>query len=340
MTTSIPTSFTFDTQDFPEAERFDTWRNMMAASHDVSLPADDAASFQANFSLWHLDQMLLSHGSFSSQIFTRAGGNIRRDQVDHCALFVQGRGHRILHIGDEEKVLRRRDLLVADLAQGIRSLASEGESGTLYLPRDLVDEVIPSFHLMHGTVLRDTAAQLLAQHLFNMGRHLPQFSTATQTYLAQATKAMALACLVENINGRLATTAPVESALRRQIERYVDAHLSDEQLCAATICAAFQMSRSTLYSVFEKYSGVAGFIKQRRLLRIRSILIAGTDPRPLAEIARDYGFQTGAHFSREFRAAFGSVPSEVRASRAHGPLPPDSGIPGSSVERLFHILHA
>lgn len=340
MTTSIPTSFTFDTKDFPESERFGAWRDMMSASYEISLPTNDAPPFQADFSLWHLEQLLLSHGTYSSQVFTRTDDRIRRDQMDHYGLFVQGKGHRVTRAVEEESEQVRGDVLVFDLAKGTRALTSDGESGTLYLPRDLVDEVIPSFNRMHGTVLRDTAARLLAQHVFNVGRLLPRLSASTLPHLAEATKAMAMACLVESIDGRLATTAPIENALRRQIERYVDAHLGDEQLCAATICAAFQMSRSTLYSVFELYSGVAGFIKQRRLLRIRAILIAGNDPRPLAEIARDYGFQTGAHFSREFRAAFGAAPSEVRASRAHDPLPLDQGIPSLSVDRLLRLLHA
>jgi AraC-like DNA-binding protein len=341
MPTSTLTGFTYDTGDLPPGERFDAWREMMAATHDVRRPGEADAPFSARLALWHLGSLLLSNGTFSAQVFTRREANIRRDQLDHYALFVQGSGQRVMHAGqhDAEFVLHTGDILIYDLAQPTDALASEGGSGTLYLPRDLVDEVIPGFSGFHGTVLRDAAARLLAGHILALGRALPDLSAATLPHIAAATREMALACLVEHLEGTVAASAPMEAAMRRAIERHIDARLGDPDLGPAAICEAFEISRTTLYRLFDPHGGVAGYIKQRRLLRIRSIILGAADPRPLAEIAEEFGFRSAAHFSREFRQAFGHPASEARSHRPGDLAGGDDVPPQAGIERVFRSLH-
>jgi AraC-like DNA-binding protein len=66
---------------------------------------------------------------------------------------------------------------------------------------------------------------------------------------------------------------------------------------------------------------VAAFIQKRRLRRIHAILADARDRRPIAEIAYQFGFPSGAHFSRVFRRTYGYSPREVRAAGALARLP-------------------
>jgi len=328
-------TFSFNAGDYPEPVRFSLWREVMAATHEVTLPNDDAPPFTANVTIWRLGHLLLSHGDFASQVFTRTPGAIRRDHIDHYGLFIQAEGTRRCRTNETELVLGPGDALVFDLAQPMTSLTTDGSSGTLYLQRDLVDAVIPGFSRLHGTVLRDAAASLLARHIYTMGEVLPQVSPDTMIHLANATREMALACLLDHAEGNPEIPEPLAGLARRMVENYIDANLGDLELGVASICAALAISRTSLYRLFEPDAGIAGYIKERRLRRIRGILVAGVDDRALAEIAADFGFKTGAHFSREFRAAFGHPPGELRAGHDKPVVVDRIGI-----DRIFQSLGA
>ena len=338
MSSAAVPKFAFSTQDIPVPARFDMWREMMSATHDVALPEVATADFDANVSLWNLGPLMVSHGEFSEQVFTRSDRNIRRDHIDHFGLFVQGRGTRIVHVeGRPEHVLHTGDVLVVDMSQSTDCLASAGSSGTLYLPRNLVEHTVPQLSRFHGSVLHGGPTGLLAHHVLSMGDHLPVESGMAVEHLAIATRELALSCLVDHVEGPIHQKSGLQGALRRQVERYVDQNLGDPDLCALSICSELGLSRSALYRLFEVHAGVAGFIKMRRLHRIRAILVARADPRAIADIALDNGFRSAAHFSREFRLAFGVSPSEVRTGTPSARFRPDDHIPG--IEQMFRSLH-
>lgn len=314
---SLPavTSFHFNTDDHPERTRFETWREVMAATHDVA-PADATpASFHIQVSAWRLGQMVVTSGQLTAQAFARSSENIRRDHIDHFGLFVQGSGTRVCLIGDDTELLRENDIQIVDFAQAESSRATAGASGTLYLPRDLVEDAIPNFSRFHGRVLRDSMAVLVARHILSMGLHLPHLPSTALPHLTQATMEMALACLQSLESGSWEMNSAVVSAMRRRVERYIETQLECSDVSPATVAHACDMSRTTLYRLFEPHGGVMLYVKRRRLHRIRAILLANEDLRSLAGISEDYGFQSGAHFSREFRKEFGFSPGEVRGDR-------------------------
>ncbi len=196
------------------------------------------------------------------------------------------------------------------------SLASQGTSNSLYLPRDILREAFPHLIYPHGLVLRDGVGRLLGEHVQSMAAHLPTATHETLPYLVEATKNLAFASLASSQAQSGFDTLPLEAALRQKIERYIDANLGDRELSTDSLCRDFSISRSTLYRLFDLHAGVANFIKRRRLQRIRSILVTGDDTRPLSEIAESFGFSSGAHFSRSFREEFGCVPSDFRSQRS------------------------
>lgn len=110
-------------------------------------------------------------------------------------------------------------------------------------------------------------------------------------------------------------------ALRTQIRQFIRRHLGDP-LTPQGIAAAHQLSRRTLYALFEEDGQtVAAWIRQERLERCRRDL---ADPRlagrPIHCIAARWGFPDKAHFSRLFRSVYGAPPREFRQRAApHGP---------------------
>lgn len=314
---SLPavTSFHFDTDDHPEQIRFEVWREVMAATHDVAPAESTPDPFHIQVAMWRLGQLVVTSGQLTPQSFARSTEHIRRDHIDHFGLFVQGRGTRLCQVGSHTELLRENDIQIVDFAQAERSLATAGNTGTLYLPRDLVEDVIPNFSRFHGTVLRDSMATLFARHVLSMGSLLPHLPSTALPHLTQATMDMAFACLQSLESGSWEMNSAVVSAMRRRVERYLESQLEEPEISPASVAQACDMSRTTLYRLFEPHGGVMTYVKRRRLQRIRSILVANEDVRSLAGISEDYGFQSGAHFSREFRKEFGYSPGEVRGDR-------------------------
>ncbi|MFJ6572714.1 helix-turn-helix domain-containing protein [Streptomyces sp. NPDC091292] len=102
-------------------------------------------------------------------------------------------------------------------------------------------------------------------------------------------------------------------ALRTQIQRFIRHHLADP-LTPEGIAAAHQLSRRSLYTLFEEDGhSVAAWIRRERLERCRRDL---SDPlladQPIHSIAARWGFPDKAHFSRAFRSAYGAPPRDFR----------------------------
>jgi AraC-like DNA-binding protein len=103
------------------------------------------------------------------------------------------------------------------------------------------------------------------------------------------------------------------AARRREALEFIRAHLDDPSLDASTVAAALFVSRRRLYQLFDDGQGVSERIRGMRIERAKALL---ADPaggaRGLAEVARECGFVSPAHFSRAFRQAVGQTPREFR----------------------------
>jgi AraC-like DNA-binding protein len=112
--------------------------------------------------------------------------------------------------------------------------------------------------------------------------------------------------------------SPVESPsgiLLTDIQSFILRNLNDPALTPDTIATAHHISLSHLYRLFRKQGRtVSAWIRQQRLERCRRDLV---DPAqgatPIHAIARHWGFNHPADFSRAFRTTYDISPSEYRS---------------------------
>jgi AraC-like DNA-binding protein len=102
-----------------------------------------------------------------------------------------------------------------------------------------------------------------------------------------------------------------------RIRAHIDAELASPDLGPASIAARHFISVRHLHALFhEQGTTVSTWIRTRRLERCRRDLADPLlAPVPVAAIGAKWGFVDPAHFSRSFKTAFASAPSEYRASR-------------------------
>jgi AraC-like DNA-binding protein len=99
-----------------------------------------------------------------------------------------------------------------------------------------------------------------------------------------------------------------------QTRAFIEEHLGDPDLTPPAVAAAHYVSVRYLHKLFEtQEASVAEWIRQRRLERCRrDLLDSALSALPVNAIAARWGLLNAAHFSRAFRAAYGTAPGEYR----------------------------
>ena len=116
--------------------------------------------------------------------------------------------------------------------------------------------------------------------------------------------------------GCAADDSSIRHARRVQAKRYIEAHLQDAELGAPLVARSLQVSPRYLRQLFANQAEpVQQYILRRRLEECAARLAHPLwRHRSITEIAFSWGFASSAHFSRVFRARFGTTPTSYRAA--------------------------
>lgn len=307
-----------DTADLPRRERAEAvFAAMLTATPACRLVHwDPDAALQARIDLWDFGGVFLWRHEGSGVRMTRTAAHIRRDAPEMVAIALQesGRARRIqaAHTAD----LRRGDLLLSDLtAPYDYAWSGLGAASALSIPYDRlglpVDLVRRAAPLLHTSSLYG----IVRKHLTGLAADADALSTDQEApALGEASVSLVRALLASAAhNDRLARSVLAET-LAVRIHAYIDLHLRDPLLRPAAIAAAHGISLRQLYRVVQPpRSTLEQWIISRRLEGVRADLARPENRRrPVADVARSWGFADPSHFGRRFRAAYGHTPLEWR----------------------------
>lgn len=309
------------TEGLPPLAQFDAWRGFTAPCIDA-LPRDGVAhGFVARSESWRFDPFLLQHSRLPACHYRRTADQARRDDLDHWLIGIcQAGRHR-----------QRSGETVTEMAHGLpyvfRTAAAfhaerEGEAIEwigLYLPRDAFPELDGALSAAAGRPLGGSTGQLLATLLVELVRRLPAVSAAEASHLGASVKALlAAACVGE---GRAVPEDGQEIVAASQlarIRRIIRADLGSAGLTPARLCRKAEVSRSTLYRLFDPFGGVVRYIQRERLRLAYRRLSDPAERESVARIAEAAGLFDPSSFSRAFRREFGCTPAELRATARAG----------------------
>ena len=101
------------------------------------------------------------------------------------------------------------------------------------------------------------------------------------------------------------------SAYVAQAIRYIDAHYADCGLTVQGIAAQAGVSADYLSRQFRRMIGIAAqeYLRRYRFARAMELVQAGG---AVGDVARQVGFRSLCHFSREFKREMGVSPSQYR----------------------------
>ncbi|MCA8869205.1 MAG: helix-turn-helix domain-containing protein [Rhodobacteraceae bacterium] len=239
---------------------------------------------------------------------------------DSIKILLQLSGHSLFRQDADSVKLERLSAVIYDPVRDyvLRNLSSVDQL-ILQVPRDTCDDDTLA-RLMRPIVLL-SEEQSLVRIAFN----LMQMAASEADTLDDAGCARVGESLIQLVRGLVRFDASDQpgrqsplAALRGRIVDYVDAQIAEGDLSLADIASHMGCSRRYLHRAFENEdTTLERFIWERRLEASRKSLLS-PEKRALSisEIAFACGFNSSAHFSRAFKARFGTTPRDMREQAA------------------------
>lgn len=305
-----------DSTTLPTRELTAMRRAVGAASRSVSARPNLTPVLQVERGPWTLDTMHIGEGQDSVQVLWLTISHVHHDGIDHYCLSVR-------HLRRDRD---RRVVTQCEPDPGCIQFIDDRQDDTpidhgtaaLFLPCQMFDARVPEAASLHGRVIRNERAHALAHMVRTVPGYLRHLSEDAVDALAGIIRLLAF----DTVGSALPEPGPdhqEDHPLLPRITKHIRSRLTDRTLTPAAICEEFAISRATLYRQFAHQGGVARYIKRERLGAIHARLSAGTDARPLMDIAHEFGFGSHSSFTRSFRHQFGYPPGRLRQDQVTRP---------------------
>lgn len=303
----------FSTRGVAGSEKFDMWRDTVQQIHDLELPEGTSPdSFDADVSAWSLGPLAVAGGYFTERRMLRGEKITRRLQIDQYRILLPLGDTIVRHSArDQRRIVRSGQMIFSDLARAEEADCGTGRLMQFIINRDMLDALLPGPRDLHGFVPEGPLASLVTDHLTALVQKLPALAAGDADPVAQATIRL-IAATAGAAQVPSETTGPaLDMAKRQRILRHIDKHLLDPDLGQDALSKTFGLSRASLYRLFQPLGGVAAYVQERKLHRLRAEL-AQPGPHHLGELTWKYGFSSQGQMSRAFRALFGHAPRDTQ----------------------------
>lgn len=313
-------SFEFSTAGLPRSDQFAAWRNSFSPMLELAEIDETTSDFQGRQKLWDLGSLVLAEISTDRLAFSSLPGHVRRDPVDHWTMTVLLSGSIRTDAARRAFTAGPGEVQIHSLGRSFAGVVDKSQMLMLFVPRDHSLETAAILGSAEFSAAGTGMGRLFSDYLVDVAKRLPMLTEADLPGLVAATRAMILACVSPSAEHIEAAEGPIANVLLERARQLIQSRLLDPKLGCEMVRRELGISRTRLYNLFEPFGGVMHFIQHRRLLSACAALTDPNDRRLIFQIAEERGFSDGAEFSRAFKRAFGSSPSEVR-NRGGGGIP-------------------
>lgn len=328
-------------QELNGAQGLQQLRAATAGICDV-IPLTPEDDFNISTATIMADNVLLIDSTTTPLEYDRRPAHIARGGLDHYHITLCRQGEMRFSSGRREATLRAGDICLIDMAQPNRTVLALADDGRCRLMALILQRGILAPKLAHPDSA--TASFLPAAH-HHARLIASQFDALWEPELpsagALAAAIAAMADIMAGVAGRAADTeGEVERAehhlYRAMIKRHIAANLESASLAPDDLCARFEISRASLYRLFEADGGLAHYIQEQRLNRALMLLVSpASQSMRLIDLAIRLQFSGDSSFVRAFRRRFGATPGEIRQS-AENWLRETGAMPGP--DDLLHLI--
>lgn len=301
-------------------EAYWTWRNIVSVLFDVSVTNAQAVdSFRIKVASYHLGPLLVGSVESVGQQFHRSSATVARSGVDHYFVQLYSRGGYGGEADGRSVRVEPGDISILDLSRTLKTQAESFCNISFVVPRPVLAPLVKNPDGLHGIVLsgRSALGSLLANYMNTVHDTAGALSAAEGEAIAHPTASLIAGCFGPSADSEEVVVQGLRSAHLLAIKRYINENLADPGLTVDHISRVFHLSRATLARMFEPLGGLAGYIRELRMLRcFADITSPGHSHRSISDLAYAWGFSNEAAFSRAFRQAFDMAPREARSAAA------------------------
>ncbi|BBH67380.1 hypothetical protein ACTI_40650 [Actinoplanes sp. OR16] len=311
-------AYVLDTAGLPAGDRVEAVHTaMMYASAPCHVIHEDPdAPVYAKMGLWDLgDANVFTHRSSGIRLL-RTAKLARQDAMPVIALSVQQRSTGRLAQGGS-RVCATGELLGVDLSAAYDySWSGHGAAGCLQIPLDRLDLPVDVIRSALGGLRASPLYRMVTSHIAALARdpdRITRDQSAAVVAAASIDLCRALLASAARADGA-STRAVMAETLLTRIRTYARQHLADPDLTPARIAAACNISLRHLYKICADADlSLEQWIISERLQGARHDLLSPGN-RTIAAVAHAWGFRDPTHFTRRFRARYGTTPSLLRTS--------------------------
>lgn len=188
-----------------------------------------------------------------------------------------------------------------------------------FVPRHRVASVISDPESLHGRVLSYASplGQLIKAQVKHLTLHLRHLDPSSAQESISLCLDLILSAFSKQSRLDEGARAVTRQALMACVKRHIIENLHQADFSAMTVLHAFpQVSRPTLYRMFEQEGGLAAYVRNCRLWGAAKELVELPQV-PVAEIAYGFGFGSASDFSRAFKRNYDVSPLDFRAAGEH-----------------------
>ncbi|GAB7046066.1 helix-turn-helix domain-containing protein [Catenuloplanes indicus] len=315
-------AYVLDTVDLPPGDRVEAVRAaMMYASAPCHVIHEDPGGpVHARMEVWDLgDANVFTHRSSGIRLL-RTERLARQDAMPVVALSVQLRAEGWIERSGRQAVVPAGELLAVDLSAAYDySWSGDGAAGAIQIPFDRLGLPVDVVRRAAPEIRSSPYYRMLTDHIGHLARD-PAGLTGNAA-VATASVELAGALLASAAGPDRDTRRVLAETLLTRVRAFVRRHLADPELTPAAIAAAHNVSLRHLYQVCAAADlSLEQWIIGERLRYARQDLLRPENRhRPVAAIARRWGFRDPTHFTRRFKARYGILPSRLRRSAEAGP---------------------
>jgi AraC-like DNA-binding protein len=318
----------FDLSLVERRERFSFWHDVGSLVHrPVHERYQQPSSLMVRAQLQNMGEIMIGQMTSTPQYFERTATMIRRDHVDSFMLVLMEGGSMQWAGEQHEYQVKAGDLFLLNNHETFRCEWSEHQQLYAVLPRSLL--TAPGWSEPHTALLPsgDPRADLLRQHLLSLWQMQstglrppsPQPNLGQSLALGLASLTRIYFCEPGCVQGT--DLDHHHHSLIGTIQQWLDSNLHRSDLDAASIAAAFHLSRSTLYELFRPWGGIRTYLQARRLEMAREMLESADSRLSISQLAIQLGFRSVSSFSRAFSDRWGLSPKQARQQAGDQPFP-------------------
>ncbi|GGB29033.1 AraC family transcriptional regulator [Tistrella bauzanensis] len=304
-----------------DKDQQEAWRERLCRVYDAwTLTGPAQAAFDVEILQRSIDSFQVIECRCDPCGGIRKRPGMSHDQPDQMAVQLVLGGREHFTIDGRGMVLGAGDVLIWNTTRPMRfEVVERLHKISVLMPLARLRQWLPgSWHAIDSRMPAGSAAAAVVADF--IGMMAPAVLSGRVGRGDALTEAM-LGVLVGALDAGHAACPPggLREAQILRVKAHIERHLDDPALSPARIAAATGMSLRHLHGLFEPEGiTLSQYVIAERLRRCRRDLASPVmAQRTITDIAFSWGFQNAAHFSRRFKAAYGTSPSDFRHS-PHG----------------------